>query len=139
MNNEKGITLSALIVTVIIMLILIGVGFKYGRDALNVATLEDIKTDMISIKTKAKTLADEYNFEEPVEGKMGVKFENATMFGTTGDFYKWDRETLDNHGLSIIEADVYYVKYDFDNPSNTEVYYTEGFDGKYSLTELQNL
>lgn len=139
MNNEKGITFTALIITVIIMLILIGVGIKYGRDAINLATLEDIKTDMISIKTKAKILADEHNFEEDVDKKMGVKYENASMFGTTGDFYKWDKNTLNEQGLNQIEPDVYYVKYDFDNPNNTEIYYTEGFQGKYSLTDLQEL
>lgn len=142
MNNEKGITLIALIITAIIMSMLIGVGIYYGREAINTAKLEDKKTDMISIKTKAKILAEEYNFNEDVANKMGVKIENSfeqSKFGASGELYKWDRNTLDQQGLNLIEADVYYVKYDFDNPNNTEVYYIEGYNEKYSLTQLQDL
>lgn len=52
--------------------------------------------------------------------------------------YKMDRESLNQQGLNSIQEDVYYVKYDFENPVNTEVYYINGIDGKYSLTEIQN-
>ena len=73
MKKENGITIIVLIITIILMLILAGVGIHYGTGAINKAKLEDIKTDMISIKTKAKIIADEYNFEEDVEDKKGTE------------------------------------------------------------------
>ena len=69
---EKGITLVALVITIIIMLILVGVGLHFGGDAVETAKLEDIKTDMISIKTKAKIVAEQYNFKD-IENLVGTK------------------------------------------------------------------
>ena len=64
LRMEKGITIIALIITIILMLILAGVGIHFGTDAIDKAKLEDIKTDMISIKTKAKIIAEQYNFKD---------------------------------------------------------------------------
>ena len=139
LKNNKGITLTALVITIIIMIILIAVGIHIGTDAVKKAELEDIKTDMISIKTRAKIIPDKYNYEEDYEGRMGQLVEDQTILnklGVTGDLYKWDRATLDEQGLSNIKEDVYYVQYDFENPSNTEVYYIKGFKGKYSLADI---
>ena len=70
LNNEKAITIIALIITMIIMLILVGVGLHFGNEALDKAKLEDIKTDMSSIKTKAKIVAEKYNFKD-IENLIG--------------------------------------------------------------------
>ena len=50
-KTQKGITIIALVISIILMLILVAVGIEFGGDALKEAKLEDIKTDMISIKT----------------------------------------------------------------------------------------
>ena len=47
LKKEKGITIIALIITIILMLILAGVGMHFGSDAIERTRLEDIKTDMI--------------------------------------------------------------------------------------------
>lgn len=111
----------------------------FGLDAVRKATLEDIKTNMISIKTKAKIIVDEYNYGD-IESLKGVAVEDASLLQKLGieEGYTWDRGTLDEQGLSTIEENKYVVKYDLDNPNDSEVYYIDGFDGAYSLTDLQD-
>ena len=146
LKAEKGITLVALVITVILMLILAGIGLHFGTEALEKSKLEDIKTDMISIQAKAKIIAEQYNFKD-IEELVGTKIETqeeATTIGITDEeieniyLYKWSKEDLTNQGLSTIDGDKYIVKYDLDNPNDCEVYYIEGFNGKHSLAELQN-
>ncbi len=140
---ENGITIIALIITVILMLILAGVGIYFGNDAIDKAKLEDIRTDMISIKTKAKIVAEQYNFKD-IESLIGtiVSNEEIQKLGLTDkksdQIRKWSSEDLNGQGLSNIEGDTYIVYYDLKNPNNCEVYYIYGYEGKYSLSELQD-
>ena len=144
---EKGITLVALVITVVLMLILVGVGVKFGKKAMNQANLEDIKTDMISIKTRAKIVAEQYNFKDidtlvgnEITAEEAGKLNLAEQWKENSDkILKWSSSDLANQNLGAIEGDIYVVSYDLENPSNCEVYYLEGYEGKYSLTELQGL
>ena len=142
LKMEKGITLIALVITVILMLILVGVGINYGGDALKRSNLEDIKTDMISIKTRAKIIAEQYNFKD-IDSLLGspITDEEASKLGLTNSdkILKWNSEDLASQKLNSIQGDKYVVSYDLDNPNNCEVYSIEGYEGKYSLTELQGL
>ena len=142
LNKENGITIIALIITIILMLILAGVGMHFGRDAVNKAKLEDIKTDMISIKTKAQIIAEQYNFKD-IDTLVGTQITDAeaTKLGITNNenVRKWSDQDLDNQGLSTIKGDIYIVNYSLEDIKSCEVYYLEGYEGKYSLTELQGL
>ena len=142
MSSEKGITIIALVITVVLMLILVGVGINYGGDALDRARLEDIRTDMISIKTKAKIIVEQYNFKdiESLPGSELTEEELQTLNlseENSDNIRKWSSSDLSSQNLSSIEGDKYVVKYDLENPNNCEVYYLEGYKGEYSLTELQ--
>ena len=86
LKKEKGITIVALIITVILMLILVGVGIDFGTDAINKARLEDIKTDMISIKTRAKIITEQYNFKD-IEKTECFASLNTFMRGTSNLVY----------------------------------------------------
>ncbi len=141
MKKENAITLVALIITIVLMIILIGVAVNFGREAINKSKLEDIITDMISIKTRAKIIADEHNYNEE-DNFPGVPVEDLQLLNKLNieegkDLYKWNQTTLDNQGLGKIKADTYLVYYDTDNPNDCEVYYPKGVNGKYSLTDLQ--
>ncbi len=142
LNKENGITIVALIITVVIMLILVGVGIHFGTDAINKAKLEDIKTDMSSIKTKAKIITEKYNFKD-IENLVGNKItdEEAKSIGeeNNDNLLKWSSDDLNNQGLSTIEGDKYAVKYNLEDPNKCEIYYLEGYEGKYSLSELQDI
>ncbi|MBO4815389.1 MAG: hypothetical protein J5507_00125 [Clostridia bacterium] len=129
------------------MTILVGVGINFGTDAIKKAKLEDIKTDMISIKTRAKIIAEESNFNgSEISALPGVQAtdEELNIIGLQNlsnddkqKVRKWNDEALQSQGLSTIEGDKYVVKYDLDNPNDCEVYYLEGYDGSYSLSALQ--
>ena len=124
------------------MSILLGIGIHYGSEAIERAKLEDVKTDMLSIKTRAKIIAEEYSYNEGSE-LLGNKIEDRQLLNTIGitdegkDAYLWDKATLENQGLNTIEENQYIVYYDTADSNNCEVYYKEGFDGVYSLTDLQ--
>ena len=139
---EKGITLIVLTLTVSVMMVLIGVAIHFSKDAIDKANLEDIKTDMISIKTRAKIVAEKYNFKD-IDNLVGstITNEEAQKLGLTNSnkILKWSSSDLTNQKLGAIEGDTYVVSYDLDNPNNCEVYYLEGYEGKYSLSELQNV
>lgn len=140
LNKENAITIVALIITVIVMLILLGVGVQFGSEALNKAKLEDIKTDMSSIKTKAKIVAEKYNFKD-IENLIGntITDEEAQKLGIQNNdkIKKWSKSDLNEQGLSNIEGDVYVVQYSLEDPNNCEVYYLTGYQGKYSLADLE--
>lgn len=143
-KSQKAITIVALIITIILMLILVGVGVEFGGNALKKAKLEDIKTDMISIKTKAKIIAEQYNFKD-IETLVGSTLTNEEVQKISAtdkepnQLLKWGKQDLENQGLNTIEADVYVVYYDLENPNNCEVYCLKGYEGKYSLSELQDI
>ena len=124
------------------MLILAGVGMHFGSDAIERTRLEDIKTDMISIKTKAKIITEQYNFKD-IDNLVGTPLteDEATSIGleSNENLYKWSSGDLSNQNLSAIEGDTYVVKYNLETPNSCEVYYLKGYQGKYSLSELQDL
>ena len=167
-KEEKGITLVALIITVILTIILAVIGLEFGQDAIDKANLEDIKTDMISIKTKAKIIAEQYNFKD-IENLIGTQLdedneaeglqvsnipdelrnifeetttneqeETVTVMDIT-KLYKWGENDLKSQGLSTIDGNKYIVYYNLDDTNNCDVYYIKGIDGKYSLTELKDI
>ena len=142
LKKEKGITIIALIITIILMLILAGVGMHFGSDAIERTRLEDIKTDMISIKTKAKIITEQYNFKD-IDNLVGTPLteDEATSIGleSNENLYKWSSGDLSNQNLSAIEGDTYVVKYNLETPNSCEVYYLKGYQGRYSLSELQDL
>ena len=139
---EKGITLIALIITIIVMLIILGIGMYFGTDAIETAKLEDVKTDMISIKTKAKIIVEQYNFKD-IDALVGdeISNEEANKLGISNkdNARKMSSSALESQGLSKINGDEYIVYYNLDDPNNCEIYYIEGYDGRYSLSELQDI
>lgn len=139
LKNKNGITIVALIITVVLMLILVTVTIEIGDKEIKKAKLEDIRTEMISIKTKAKIVQDQYNFKD-IENLIGSKLEKDVAKipeERKEKCYIWTQDDLNNQELSSIKVDddkFYIVYYGEDE---IEVYYSKGIDGKYSLTELQ--
>lgn len=77
LKNDKGITMIALAVTIVVILIITGITVKFGTDAIKMAKVETIITNMITIKAKSKGYAEEINAQiwDLEEGK---KNENRT-------------------------------------------------------------
>ena len=147
LKSKNGITIIALVLTVIIMLILVGVTVKIGTNSIDESEKQDIITNMISIKTKAKIVKYKYNFKD-IENLVGTPLIEDTEHTTTdvkveipgekiNKCYIWTQEDLNDQGLASIssnKSEFYIVCYGDDE---IEVYYSKAVDGKYSLTELQ--
>ena len=58
-NNNKGITLLALAITIIVLSIIAGISINAGKQAIDQAEFQTIETNMLIIKAKAKSYAEE--------------------------------------------------------------------------------
>ena len=150
MKKDNGITLIALIVTIIIMIILATIVVDFSTKAIDKAKLEDIKTNMLLIQGKSQTIYEKYLFKE-IEELTGILYsEQNTYVISDGlldhlkvedDIYIWGEEALNENGLGTIKTDeqtFYIVDY-----TTSEIYLSKGYEYNdsiyYSLTELQEL
>lgn len=147
MQKQNGITIVALIVTVIIMLILVGVSIKFGTEEIEKSKIEDIKSNMLLIQGRSKIIKDKHKYDEENSKLEGIKISEATADYTInsslqtklneileGDFYILRQEDLNNNGLSSIKVsktEFYIVDY-----NTCEIYYSLGVNGKYALSEI---
>ena len=161
-KQEKGITLTALVVTIIVLSIIAGIGINYGRDTIQKAHLEELETNMLLIKAKAKGLVEEANTKiglpsasDYAEKQNSVRQE--LYINTAGmvkvdtapsgipqadNLYEVTKNTLSYWGLDDInleENEKYIVELDDVNTEVEEVYNTIGYDGKYSLTNIEKI
>lgn len=72
MKDNKGITMVVLVITIVILLIIAGISIFQGNKAIKTSQLENVKTNMLLIKVKAKEYTENANF------KLGTNFESAT-------------------------------------------------------------
>lgn len=72
MKENKGITMVVLVITIVLLLILAGISIGQGNKIIKSSQLENIKTNMLLIKVKAKEYVENANF------KLGTNFESAT-------------------------------------------------------------
>ena len=150
MKKDNGITLIALIVTIIIMIILATIVVDFSTKAIDKAKLEDIKTNMLLIQGKSQTIYEKYSFKE-IEELTGILYsEQNTYVISDGlldhlkvedEIYIWGEEALNENGLGTIKTDeqtFYIVDY-----TTSEIYFSKGYEYNdsiyYSLTELQEL
>jgi len=163
-NNSRGITLVALVVTIIILLMIAGVGMYAGSDTVKKVKLEELRTNMLLIEAKAREYIEEVNFrignnkgnteeeKSKIENIRQEIYENGAKLikadGITGlpssipvsNCYVITEDTLKLWGLNKIKLDTnekYLLKFDENNLS-VEVYNSKGHDGKYSLTDIEN-
>lgn len=172
-SNQKGITMIALTITIILLFILSGIAIYSGKDTIRRANLEELKTNMLLIQTKAREFVENASFD------LGIDPQNATEEmranaqnelngedkGTlveegdpiesellsigisqndidNGNVYKLTTQNLENMGVKDVESNDtdgwYVIVYDITN-TTAEIYNTIGYEGKYSLTDLERL
>lgn len=160
MKENKGITIIALIITVIVMLILVSVTTKIGTGQIEKTKLEDLKATMLLIKGRAQIAIDKENFGEDYnkDGMVKLTDEAAlpeeiannydlTKLKTTLDkladktnLYIWEQTAMDNNNIdvTITNTEFYIIDY-----NTREVYYSQGYKSGettyYSLTDMQNI
>lgn len=160
-EDNRGITLVALVVTIIVLLILAGIGINTGISSMEKVKLEELKTNMLLIEAKARECVEEANFrmgvstdeivvesvrKEIYEGNNKLEKANSTNVPNNpgkidlNDCYVITQETFDLWGLNKIklsEDEKYLVKFN-ESEIKVEVYNTKGYDGKYSLTQIES-
>ena len=62
MKQNKGITMLALVITIVILLILAGISIETGSNIIKETEIENIKTNMLLIKVKGLEYAENANF-----------------------------------------------------------------------------
>lgn len=152
LRQTNGITIIALIITIIVMLILVTVGIEYGTQEVEKAKLEDLKTTMLLIKGRAQIVADKEDFGESYDNTGMVKLLDASNYDLsslqptldeledTSNLYIWEQTAMDNNNIDveITNTDFFVIDY-----STGEVYYSLGYiyEGNtyYSLTQMQNI
>lgn len=164
LKNNKGITILALIITILVLLVLTSVSLGTGYSVITDIKLGRTVANMALVKAKAETIYEQSQFsgneEDLVGEKVSVDFlsqeeiqlieQNAGKTGLAGRvWYKWDAETLAKQGLdpSLIQnliqnkkEDFYFlVNYEFDEVAwNNGTTYDVGTEKTYyySMTGL---
>lgn len=97
LKNNKGVTLAALILTVIVMIILTGVSITTGYDVVKDVRAGRILSNMDLIEGKMSVIYDDYKFYNDasyIEGQGPIKINSSTN--------KLEEITLSNEELTII-------------------------------------
>lgn len=160
MKENKGITIIALIITVIVMLILVSVTTKIGTGQIEKTKLEDLKATMLLIKGRAQIAIDKENFGEDYNKDGMVKLTDEvalpeeiannydlTKLKTTLDkladktnLYIWEQTAMDNNNIDVTITNTEFYVIDY---NTREVYYSQGYKSGettyYSLTDIQNI
>lgn len=165
-EETQGITIVALMITVIIMLIIAGITIYSGKETIKMAKLEEVKTNMLLIEAKAKEYVEEATFKmgigaddakkaevrEQVYGagsEEGAQLEKAEAGSIPSEFgitdtttcYWITDNTLTKWGLNKIELkddEKYLVQFN-ETALTVEIYNTIGYDEKYSLTDIEQI
>ena len=160
-KNNKGITLIALTITIIILLILASITIYSGKESIKKAQLESLKNNMLLIKAKAKEYVEQASFKngvnkseisEEAKNELKGKEANASDYSKQnitingGEIlYKLTSDNLKEMGLKDVKLgsnEEYLVKYNIKDVT-VEVYNTSGYENNgttvYSLSELEKI
>lgn len=157
MKNNRAITLISLIITIIVLLILASITIYFGTESIKKAELENLKTNMLLIRAKAREYCEEANFklgtDENADAGPGIEYlrdekglkAGELPSGVTGVTYDYvaelSQDNLREFGLKDVKTsndDKYIIGFNIKG-DKVEIYNTKGFDGKYSLTELEKI
>lgn len=153
LKENKGITIIALIVMIIVILILAGISLVEGTSLLKKTKVENLMTNMITIRAKAKVYAEEVNakvwdVEEKSSERRDLYSEDYSMSvpsnetdliskvdssvnkGNGCEAYEITKETLSKMGLDELVDETndgdYIVIYDAGDYTNMDVIYQPG-------------
>ena len=62
-EKNNGVTLLALVITIVVLLIIAGITVYEGKETINRAKLEELRTNMLLIQAKSKEYVEEANFK----------------------------------------------------------------------------
>ena len=165
--NNNGITLVALVITIIVLLIIASIVVYTGTTTIKNANLQSLKTNMLLIEAKAREYVENANYElgistaEPTNEMkknsasklVGEKIDNTDPLVSKLNIdskyavYKLSETDLNNMGIRDVKSNDddgwYIVAYDVSG-IEVKVYNTEGItlsDGstKYCLDDIRDV
>lgn len=83
-RNNSGITLMALILTIIVLLIIVSISVYEGKQLISKSKTETLKTFMLTIKAKSKSYAEEIDAKIWTETEANKETSRNTEFGKKG-------------------------------------------------------
>ena len=161
-KKEKGITLVALVTTIILIIILASIAVTGGSEIIKKANLENLKTNLLLVEAKAKEALEQAVHElGPSDASITEERRNAakeklnvigtststTDYGSDNEdskiyFYSVNGKDLkDSLGIDGLEGTI-VIEYNL-TEIKVEVYSSKGFvdngNTKHSLTEIQGI
>jgi len=158
---DRGLTLTSLIVTVMVLAILVGASLTIGTGILDTAKFENIRNGLVLIQNKCKIKADEYAIgeieKEELYGKnyggwyllsdanltdMGlqdlIKYNVKNSSGEVVDGFYIDYNTCDvAYGPGVLyEGKRYYTLYGIDSKDPNDTFDQVIRSGRYILFEV---
>lgn len=162
---DKGITMIALVITIIVLMILVGISIMYGTNVISSVKEESIITNMITIKAKAKIIAEEVNAQVWASDDDSKKAEFRKSFNANDEYSLLSSEQIEDIGSQVkynnefiaylLVEDVmkkmgltgisnpqdYVVVYNLKDYTKLDIIYLPGVNKNnvmhYSLSELQ--
>ena len=101
-KNNKGVTLTILVLTIVVMLILFGITFSSATELLKNSKKNKMKTMLYMVKSRAEILLDDFLFDNDGKNKDVLKSTSESLKGinsTDGEisyvgYIKSDKERL---------------------------------------------
>lgn len=117
MREDRGITITTLVITIIVLLIIAGISAGTGNKVIKSSELENVKTNMLLIKAKGKEYVENANF------KLGTNFKESTDIDNRiktakAELKKGEDEEMTNN--EILEQNIGITQ---DNIKNNEYTY----------------
>ena len=150
-KKEKGITIVALTITVIVLIILASIGIYTGSEIIKQANLQNINTNMMLIQAKTKTISEQAKFNKDTSNYKGTKVTEVTdnkevekllsenKIEDSENCYLLLQNDLNEMGLEKVKQDSGYIV----NYETNEIIYVKGFENKdktyYKLSEMKDL
>ena len=159
-KDNRGITLIALIVTIVILLILTGVTITAGTESIKKAKLETLRTNMLLISGKGKEYCEEANFRAGTNNEVdkGTEYllndkqlKQVSSIPNSSETYDFiaelDETELKRIGLNEVanskDIGSFYIGFKIIE-NQVEVYSEKGYKSKdgttnYKLSDIENL
>lgn len=149
-KNNRGVTLSALVITIIVILILAGVTITTSDFLIKDTKSKTIISNMYLIKGKVESIYEDYEFSKTTTlpgtnesasslSAYGVTYSAVTEENDT--WYRWNSATIKSLGFdeNMLTGNAEYIV----NYATGEVIYTKGIDDgsgtiKYKLSDIKN-
>lgn len=150
-KNQKGITLTMLIITIVVLLIITSITVYIGTNLIQKTNLQNLNTNMLLIQAKVKTIGEDSKFNkndatlkgqkvsEIQENQQVLKLVADKIIDTPDSYYLLSQEDLNVMGLEKIQVEEGYIV----NYETNEIVYVKGFKVKdktyYKLSETKGL